>query len=644
MTTPSWRSDRIDTAEADLFEFTRSVDILARELDDAMSLQLSGAVIVGIEGGWGTGKSTYLRLLNEQLVKNRGAVAATGAPPPTPLRVQFNAWLSCPRGGGTWAALAERIGEAIYDYWRPTDRSTEQLNYHLDERLGRASFTADYRHPWHEIAGRISEEVSPKHWHPALNLFGTASSKLPGRGLKLKTAASQVFPLIGAAFKAAAQKFDSAAKDTGEVLTTFTEAWRMVASRPPAESDEYVRQLNWLLAHLGPVSEADRLAVAGKRGAPHHPQLIVEIEDVSRLDDERLEDLLATLAYLEAMDRTLVLMALDREQADALAAPRSAHMDGESALVRIIHFRQRVPFVQLRHRARLVESWSIEHHFSPPVALQLAFDLVRIWGRAGLSTPRQIQRALLRLNAAVREWSQWDAENWRALTAVPASGVDIANGPLIAGVSAIALVQLTEDKFIDLDALGAGLAALNSEALLVLPMAVWNGRRWPDGGVNHTPYVEGEDALALRRQVRWHAILRDLGAPEAILQRSRRLISGEPLQRWSNESVRWLWGSDSTASLDALLAGGGGAITSQIALRIQEDKEAFSLRIQLTTHLAIGLRELGILPYRSEQSDGQTLLRNWFERDTLLAAQASSSIASFLLQALHRATTSDTQG
>lgn len=639
----SWRSEH---ASQDRFGFTSAVTFLVAEILEMLRERRprngdnrgQGAVIVGIEGGWGTGKSTFLRLTRKMLDDHQEALAKKGEGGERPLSVSFNAWLSCPEGGGTWAVLSERIAQALYENlketrekktgtevvvatgrkWLGRDRSDaparHTMKLKLDERLGEATVEIDKRDAWQELAGRISQAVADREWSPALNLFGEAPSKLRGRGLDARTGMFMLVRLMFALQKAFTDA-EKALTSTGEVIQKLGEAWRSTTPRPPTESDVFVDQLNWLLAHLGPKV----------RGAP---RLIIEIEDISRLSDKTLGDLLSALAYLERLEETLVFLALDREQADALAS-RSAK-GGERALVRTIHLRQRVPFVRPELRARLLWEWAGDVGVEDSLRSGLSGELLDLWIEHGVRTPRQIKRMLTRLNVAVSSWPVRGRASWERLNQPGAAG-----RTLVGCILAVSTVQLAEERLIPAPRAGVILSELGAHALLSLPICLWNGLEWPDRFTNEHDLAA---APALRWQVRWAVVLRDLGEQamaSAVVKHTRQTL----LEPWRSEARAWMWGTDDPTQLRAL-ADPAERILEQLEPVLSQPGSDH--RIRLTTLLSTGLRELsvlreGVADAPTEAEEVADLLLNWFDRDRLMWARtAQGQAVGFALSVLHR--------
>ena len=80
----------IDTSEEDLFGFKRSVEGMAEEI---LAIEKNKSMIIALNGAWGTGKSSFLNLLEKQLNKNQPNENQPNKDDnKKPIVIRFNPW------------------------------------------------------------------------------------------------------------------------------------------------------------------------------------------------------------------------------------------------------------------------------------------------------------------------------------------------------------------------------------------------------------------------------------------------------------------------------------------------------------------------------------------------------------------------
>ncbi len=515
---------RLDRGEEDLFEFSPAAAELARQVGFLLDQDRDEAVIVSVEGPWGSGKSTFA-----EMVWTQWRAANPGV---EPVRVRFNAWLSTPEDGSAWPVLARRIGQELYTRLRAAGAPGQK---HLDLRIRRPVHPAseplrllldevgDPRQHWTEIAWRLHQAVAARDWHPCLTLFCDGDSRLAGRGVGTREGLGLLFQTVKAAARLKGEPM-AVLTDLSGVVAALGEAWRARAHRPDMMSDEAVALLDRLIECLHPL---------GAR-----PRVWLEIEDISRLDETRLRGLLSSLAWLEGLRGVVVVLVLDREQADDVLLDGPS---GEGALVRSLHLRQRVPAVLPRHWIRLVERWAEDQGLDLERIGPLASELGDLWNGHGVVTPRHVKRGLV-----------WMHQRLSAST-----------GPALSDLSrpavlALGAVWLRLEGMVDLAGLGQILAQIGAAGLVDLPRQLWSNRAWPDGlaaGLAGplpagTPAGDPGDGSggdpdpgrALLWKIRWVEVARGLGADRGLVERLRADVMAS-YAGWLEGQARLLWGA-----------------------------------------------------------------------------------------------------
>lgn len=498
---------RIERGEEDLFEFGPAAAELARQVGFLLDQDRDEAVIVSVEGPWGSGKSTFA-----EMVWSQWRLANPGI---EPVRVRFNAWLSTPEDGSAWPVLARRIGQELYTRLRgpvapgqknldlrlrrPARPGDEPLRVLLDE-------VGDPRQHWTEVAWRLHQSIDARDWHPCLTLFGEGESKLAGRGLGTREGLGLLFQTVKAAARLKGEPM-AVLTDLSGVVAALGEAWRARAHRPDMMSDEAVALLDRLIECLHPLHT--------------RPRVWLEIEDISRLDEQRLRGLLSSLAWLEGLRGVVVVLVLDREQADDVLQNGPS---GEGALVRSLHLRQRVPAVLPRHWIRLVERWAEDQGLTRERIGPLASELGDLWHGHGVVTPRHVKRGLV-----------WMHQRLSA-----------PEGPSLAdltrpAVLALGAVWLRQEGLVDLGGLGQILGQIGPAGLVDLPRQLWSNRAWPDGLAAQLGGVSQEEGRALLWKIRWVEVARGLGAERALIELLRADVMSS-YAGWLEERARVLWG------------------------------------------------------------------------------------------------------
>lgn len=501
---------RLDQGEDDLFEFSPAAAELARQVGFLLDQEREEAVIVSVEGPWGSGKSTFAEMVWQSWRRANPSEVE-------PVRVRFNAWLSTPEDGSAWPVLARRIGQELYTRLRGaakagkgsidlqirsparTGRGAKPLRVSLDE-------VGDPRQHWTEVAWRLHQAVEAEDWHPCLTLFCDGDSRLSGRGLNTREGLSLLFHTVKAAARLKIEPM-SVLTDLSGVVSTLGEAWRARAHRPDLMSDEAVALLDRLIESLHP---------GGAR-----PRVWLEIEDISRLDERRLRGLLSSLAWLEGLRGVVVVLVLDREQADEVLLHGAS---GEGALVRSLHLRQRVPAVLPRHWVRLLERWAEDQGLDRERIGPLASELGDLWHRHGVVTPRHVKRGLV-----------WMHQRLSA-----------PEGPALAdltrpAVLALGAVWLRLEGLVDLGGLGQILGQIGPAGLVDLPRQLWSNRAWPDGLAAELGAAGPSEGTALLWRIRWVEVARGLGADRALIERLRTDVMAS-YAGWLEERAQVLWG------------------------------------------------------------------------------------------------------
>ena len=455
--------------DLDAFEFRGAVDALARHLLSSRREAVARLnTIVSLEAEWGWGKTTFANLLVGRLTALLGEERPRGSDPGLlPLRIDYNAWLSGPQDGSHWASIAARIGRAFYldlqqrllaiagDGDGPVPVTLGHPAAEGDElplRVPDRAQILDPRTRWTDIAWQLSEAVPGDRWDPCFALFTDAPSKLPGRGFSGREAARSLARVASGALQAVARQDGAALLGTATTAAGELASAHRDASAPAApESDEFV-------AHLGTLMRVLRPRVRGWRA-------ILVLEDVARLDDRSLSDLLEALSYLRHLPGVLVLICVDRGIADRVLIERPGD-GGEGRLAKTIDIRQRVPPATWTHRTALIGAWCGSLGMPAPDAT--ARSLGRWCFEHGQHSPRQIKRLLRWLDVRLRGLAPADPEAWTEVVRLgallyrrDALGVD---GPSLLGA-------LGEPPQVE-------------RLLLGLPVQPWDSRTWPEMAID----------------------------------------------------------------------------------------------------------------------------------------------------------------
>lgn len=532
----------------DRFEFKAAVTGLCKHLVESWPAKCGvtrGCTVLSIEGAWGWGKTSFSQMLSQSLLDAVDRDVEQPESGRRPVVVEYNAWLSGPHDGRHWTALAMRIGEAIVQ--RAQSRYLEKLRDHdavlyrrvlsmdpdkkdrrlrclrrklasavplavghpdldskeprLDLKLPPRAQVFDPRTPWTDWAWQLSQAVPAEQWRPFFGLFNDSPSKLPGRGLSHQQALD-VLVDMGARSTEAALKGSQVAALGAPVAATrqLVAAYRGDGVPAEPESQEFVRALDDLCRVL------------------HHEargwRLVVRIEDVSRLGNEGRDALLEALAYLRQLKGCLVLLEIDRREADRVLVEARAGPHGEGRLTKTIDLRTEVPESRWHERVELIATWLRANlGFQPEepadaslaaVVRASAHGLARWCQQHEVASPRELKRLL--------RWIDAHAPRLHRLP-IRAPGILLTLAELyrhsalgVAGDTILAALQAQEDL---------------PEQLVELPAQPWDQRPWPDQTTTLLPVATGwweqqpADVRALVGAIRGFVLVLHLCGPDS---------------------------------------------------------------------------------------------------------------------------------
>lgn len=636
---PTWLDDRpiSGTRGTDLLGFRPSAQWLARGLsalrtdhspvgapwDGRWGRPARNNVSVTLEGPWGSGKTSYANLVVDALV---AADDASRDPLlDEPVRVEFNVWQSGSIDISPWSALCYRVGEAFYArlHERAVAAETADRKLTLADpvRLEAPLISVDpsplaeARLHWVEVARRLSAAIPGTSWHPCLNLFGDAPSKVPGRGASWSEALREGPRLAGAVVKAllggvgAVSAVSDGVSSAGELLRRPTEtgpSWGV-------DSKEFVRDLDRLLHVLHP--------------RPRSWRLLLLVEDVTRLDASELPRVLDALGYVRRLSDIVSLTLLDDHivaTLEALAQRRVTGAQrvelppapgGEQFVTKLVGLRQRVPQPLIADISALVARWwgslDLQHVAARGGALATSRRLVE----RGIRTPRQVKRALRAL------WMRLADEDYEPLRDAIASGAvsDDARDRIVG-------------LHVDLHAFGEGRldgalllerAQTAAADLLALPIQPWDGSPWLDRQYASLLAVEWPLAQELVAGLRLIALAHHVRClePDHPLVASGR-------QAWASYRTAQGRAGDDPLQL-ALLTGadaiGEARLLAHLEARLTEENAQLTRQLVTPAVLAVAARRYRLADDDPAPATIPEILDSWFDGDALVQAIMKSA-------------------
>lgn len=351
----------VQGADEDAFGFVQVV----RRVSDRLRLlradeKESGCIVASIEGAWGGGKTSFSNLLVTELKDASGPAGSYSGIQHQPLVVFFSAWQSCGLNLSPWEALAYRIGEAAYGRLDREVKSAiaaresrmklgrvdnlkqvSTLNEYVEIEFKKLALE-DTRLHWLEVAYRLSAGFPRECWDPCLSLFSESPSAVQGR--KRSGGWAQGLKKVGPSFMDWLWSIggDPRGAVEGAIRLGKWGLARELIQGPSFGVDtlEFARSLNRLLAVLRP------------GGLPW--RLIVVVDDVSRMELDKLPSVLEALNYLREFDRALILIVLDRMVKQRLESrsgfgkcedtvSASGRAGGESILTKLVNLQIETP-------------------------------------------------------------------------------------------------------------------------------------------------------------------------------------------------------------------------------------------------------------------------------------------------------------
>jgi hypothetical protein len=496
----------------DLLEMNQPAERLAESLLACRDQVAAGAGshCVSVEAPWGAGKTSFLHLVWRKLLARmpRGG---------GPVWVEFNAWQSSSMATGIWAAIAYRIGEALY---RRVHRAAIAAKKRGETTLALASprrqpqmtsiptaELAEERLHWLQVASIVARDIGPEDWHPCLGLFADAPSKIPGpgggwgaaalegtRGLlsiagTLSPVLSPADPTAGIVTAVAARALDAGAKAVA--------AKKKASSEKRDEKKGAERKAAW--PSTWGVDTREFVALLGRLcGAlvphPHKWRLAVVIDDVSRVAPEELRGIFDALSYLRELDDALVLVTLDEPALAELEAQLPPHVrrQGEKFASKVIHFRYQLPPVHAGLLGRFGDRFLSD--LGLPAALPAGSDEhpVRRLIHGGVRTPREMKRALAWM------WMRLTLDDNLLAKCQAQAGTGGGVSPVLALLVDLHLFteRLLSAEELDLRARAA------RNVLLRFSHQPWDGQDWPDRGGSRDFTGEELDLVAWLRYLR----------------------------------------------------------------------------------------------------------------------------------------------
>ena len=350
----------------------------------------TGPICIGIEGPWGKGKSTFLRLVETELSRIAELSSPLGpAVRPAPTIVRFNAW-TYESAQEAWAGLAITVLEAIESAQDRTARLRLRLDY--ANRFRRGPLIA-----W-AVAGVAAALIAVV----LLVVGGRAAvdrGSEPG-GVVLAVLATVVSPAIIAAVVLVAGLY-RLARPVSERVTEYL-------SRP-----DHASRLGYQHRVIADLA----FTLDWYRDREHRARVVVMVDDLDRCSEDKVVEIIQAINVVLAECKVYTLLAVDGAMVrraiyrhyrdpgeDQLPVQHQLPADFSSEyLEKIVQFFVRLPQTSVQNRqayvARMfdtpVETWepkpgrsrSVHGDFRQPVA---PHDLVFYVDRTALAMPELI--------------------------------------------------------------------------------------------------------------------------------------------------------------------------------------------------------------------------------------------------------------
>lgn len=627
---PSWLEERaLEKREADRFRFAEVAGRMADRLralqgGELQSRRARACQIVSIEGPGGTGKTSLLNLIMEELLAGYSVVER-------PLEIRYSQRLSAADGVPCWQALAERIGEAFYGRLHDGVRQGDEVAnafYIADplavRRMGNGRpkeipkikideiyELSEPRLYWREVAQRLAIHVPNESWDPCLKLFCDAPSKVPARALSMRERLGfLVTGIVGGAKGWLGNPGDAIA--SGEaVLRQFAGPGILEGPSWGVNSLEFVGALDRLITVLHPKGGGWRAIVA--------------IDDTSMMSGDQVDELLIALDFLGRLSEVLVIVVADELllrrlgsaagtfSADAEDVQSEERSDGREGLSsHLFSLRLRVPRIYEADFPRMVVDLLGDRDDGAPFSL--ASDIIRKAFAGRAVTPRQIKAALRWL------WM-------RSAVVQMGSAVDelISEGRAgeREGESLCLLLDVFfwQEMLADADSMYVKLRA-NAALLLSWDVQPWDFRDWLDGyGAGaHLANVPPE-MLWLLVALRMQEAIAALGLGRGALAEGRdngRRVFEEWRERVTEDDVMEL------ARLDQLLS---AVDLAQALAQTVARKDGALAALWLNSQVTSAARHAGFVVETEELSTGLDAIRRWqFDSDALIRLATASKL------------------
>lgn len=613
---PAWLLDEpIERSGDDILGFREPARLLADRLRACQ--QSRRALLVTVEGSFGSGKSSFCRLIAEHL-----RAAQRTDKQVDPLTVEFDAWRSGSPDTGAWSAVAWRLGEQAFE--RIHQKVVSGANA-IDLWLGDewrqidVAVLADRRLHWTDVARVVSDQVldtHPQHWVRTLDLYSDAPRVIPGRELsgvqgvgmlaRLLVSAAPLFAAAatGPAGPALLPAALPAIGASNAAIDSMVEARKRATVPWAIGTVEYARELGCLLDLLANARVTDKV---GPRGYRDGWRAILVVDELTRLPDSELAGAREALALLAEVPGLLVLLPMDDRVLSSLGLV-PAEPGAEDPVTKLVHLRWPVPPTGWIESVDFVRKWSLELGLGLVGEARERDEPSRhLFMMRGVTTPRQFKRSLL--------WV------WTFLTLPPCANllerVRSGSVPLTHIFALLSDVGLFAERRLDRDAFAASLRK-HQVVLLHLSLQPWDLREWNDRQGDRLVDADAftrDLALCLRRT----ALIAWTGAPRE-----------EEMREGFDAYVRW------RTEARGLVDGGGGP--RELLDWLFADPNRLG-DLWLCAHLASAARRAGFASGEAPTRYSEAVA-NWMDGDVLVQAashpgeQVGAQAASLVLLGL----------
>jgi formylglycine-generating enzyme required for sulfatase activity len=336
-------------------DFLRFSDFCSPLLSILMEAQTP--LTVGVFGPWGSGKTSLMRMLREEIDRKGLRFVRT---------VWFTAW-KYDRQEALWRAFILRVLEALYprvprEQWGDAEK---KLAAHLDRMV--------------ESVYRAVEWEEAARWALDLGRLGKEAAKLPG------------FLLLSSAGAGALAEALGISPDLAEAVRREVQTARLEQLVSMEQFEDRFRQ-------------ALAMALQVEKGAEDRRRLIVFVDDLDRCLPEKAVEVLETIKLFLEVEGTVFVLGADREVIERGIETRYA------ALFRRAEADERAE-MPIRGDAYLQKIVQIPFHLPPlsvedvgeyigkleanlPAEARLDETTLQVFAHGLLPNPRQVKRAL----------------------------------------------------------------------------------------------------------------------------------------------------------------------------------------------------------------------------------------------------------